>query len=583
MKLIEALSIVKSGESRTGPSFRVLLATGFTQLPLEILFKAHLYLGAPEKRISVEGGLFGDLAGNLERAGTVDAVAAAMEWEDLDPRLGARTLGGWTVAALPDILRSARLQLERIAAALRSVSAPVALSLPSLPFPPVAYSSPRQLSRLEAELRASLQQFAAEAGTNVRVLNPYELDRMSPWDARFDPQAAIASGFPYVLDHAGALASLLAGLLLRQAPKKGLITDLDDTLWAGILGEIGIRGVCWDLDGKAQVHGLYQQFLASLASAGVLIGVASKNDPKLVDQLFAERQDLLLPAPSVFPVKAHWGPKSESVANILQDWNIAARDVVFLDDSPMEVAEVQSVFPEMECLVFPKKSPPEFWGLLYRLRETFAKSSVSAEDELRLRSLRAASVFRQEAGGGSVSERFLGGVEAEISVSRDKRPDARAFELINKTNQFNLNGLRIAESEWNALLSEPESFLLKLAYRDRFGPLGSIAVVAGRQHGRQLRVEHWVMSCRAFSRRIEYQALQLLFECFAVDEVLLSYVSTQFNGPLREFLEKLLGPIATGTLRIRRGQFNEACPALYHSVKDAPTPTQLPTQSPQVG
>jgi FkbH-like protein len=569
MKLLEALSIIKSGDSVGGPTFRVLLATGFTQLPLETLFKAHLCLCAPKRRICVEGGLFGDLAGNLERAGTVDAVAVVMEWEDLDARLGVRTLGGWTVAALPDILRSARLQIARIAAALESMAAPVVVSLPSIPFPPIVYSLPRQFSRLEAELRASLQQLAAEAGSNVSVLNPYELDRISPASARFDLQSAIASGFPYVLSHADALASLLAGLLIRHAPKKGLITDLDDTLWAGILGEAGISGVCWDLDGKAQIHGLYQQFLASLASAGVLIGVASKNDRKLVDKLFAERQDLLLPVQSVFPVEANWRPKSASVANILQDWNIGARDVVFLDDSPMEAAEVQAVFPEMECVVFPKKNPSEFWDLLHRLRETFAKSSVSAEDELRLTSIRAASEFRQEAVSGSVSERFLSGVEAEISVSRDKEPDARAFELINKTNQFNLNGLRLTESEWNTLISNPESFLFKQVYRDRFGPLGSIAVMAGRRDGRQLAVEHWVMSCRAFSRRIEYQALKLLFESYKVDEVLLSYKPTPYNGPLREFLESLLGPVTEGTLRLDRGQFEKKCPALYHSVKDA--------------
>jgi FkbH-like protein len=363
-------------------------------------------------------------------------------------------------------------------------------------------------------------------------------------------------------------------LLVRQAPKKGLITDLDDTLWSGILGEAGIQGVSWDLDGNAQIHGLYQQFLASLASAGVLIGVASKNDRKLVDQLFAERQDLLLPAQSVFPVEANWGPKSDSVANIVRDWNIGARDVVFLDDSPMEVAEVHAVFPEMECIVFPKKDTSEFWDLLHRLRDKFAKSGVSAEDELRLRSIRAGSEFRKEAGSGSMSERFLSGVEAEVSVSRDKDPDARALELINKTNQFNLNGLRLSESEWNALLSEPGSFLLKLAYRDRFGPLGSIAVVAGHRDGRQLRVEHWVLSCRAFSRRIEHQTLKLLFESFDVDKVLLSYMPTQFNGPLREFLESLLGPVAEGTPHIDRGQFKEKCPQLYHSVKDAAMQTQ---------
>jgi predicted enzyme involved in methoxymalonyl-ACP biosynthesis len=76
------------------------------------------------------------------------------------------------------------------------------------------------------------------------------------------------------------------------------------------------------------------------------------------------------------------------------------------------------------------------------------------------------------------------------------------------------------------------------------------------------------MSCRAFSRRIEYQAVKLLFESYAVDEVLLSYKPTPYNGPLRDFLESLLGPVTEGTLRLKRSQFEEKCPALYHSVID---------------
>lgn len=566
LKLREALSITKAPVD--GPPFRVLLATGFTQLPLEIFLNAHLCLSAPGRKVSVEGGLFGDLAGNLERAAAVDAVAAVIEWEDLDARLGVRTLGGWTVTALPDILRSAQLQMERIGAALRNIAVPTAISLPTLPFPPLAYSSPGEFSRLEAELRAGLQQLVADGGANLRVLNPYELDRASPVESRFDLQSAIGNGFPYTQDHAERLAALLAGLLQRKAPKKGLITDLDDTLWSGILGEAGIQNVCWDLDTKAQIHGLYQQFLASLASAGVLIGVASKNDRTLVEKVFAERQDLHLASQTVFPIEAHWGPKSESVANVLRAWNIGARDAVFVDDSPMEVAEVQAAFPEMECIVFPKKSAPEFWDLLRHLRETFAKSSVSAEDELRLKSLRAGSEFQREAVSGSAPERFLSSVEAEITVSRDKEPDARAFELINKTNQFNLNGRRLTESEWNGLLADPRSIVFKFAYRDRFGPLGTIAVVAGVHADGELRVEHWVMSCRAFSRRIEHQALHLLFDGFPVDEVLLAYKPTPLNGPTREFLESLLGAVEEGTLRISRGQFTDKCPPLYHSVKD---------------
>ena len=115
---------------------------------------------------------------------------------------------------------------------------------------------------------------------NVRIVNPQRLDALSPPAERLDVKAELMSGFPYRTAHASVVAELLAEPLKPVMPKKGLITDLDDTLWRGILGEVGAHGVTWDLDHYSHMHGLYQQLLNSLAEAGVLIGVASKNDPR---------------------------------------------------------------------------------------------------------------------------------------------------------------------------------------------------------------------------------------------------------------------------------------------------------------
>jgi predicted enzyme involved in methoxymalonyl-ACP biosynthesis len=101
---------------------------------------------------------------------------------------------------------------------------------------------------------------------------------------RFDVKAEITTGFPYSLEHASRLAESLAELIQDSPPKKGVITDLDDTLWAGILGEIGVDRISWDMASHAHMHGLYQQFLGSLASAGVLLAAASKNDRASVEQ-----------------------------------------------------------------------------------------------------------------------------------------------------------------------------------------------------------------------------------------------------------------------------------------------------------
>ena len=166
---------------------------------------------------------------------------------------------------------------------------------------------------------------------------------------------------PYTTEHADKLASLLALALVPPAPKKGIISDLDDTLWDGIVGEAGADAVTWDLAGHAHMHGLYQKLLASLADSGTLIGVASKNDPAVVAKAF-ERKDLLLRPEQVFPIEVHWNAKSGSVARILEAWNIAADSVIFVDDSPMELAEVAAAHPGIECVLFPKNDHKAFAG-----------------------------------------------------------------------------------------------------------------------------------------------------------------------------------------------------------------------------
>src|SRR5262249_17436886 len=150
----------------------------------------------------------------------------------------------------------------------------------------------------------------------IKVVNPQLLDRLSSPGDRLDVSSELVSGFPYRLPHASAVAERLARVIRSPVPKKGLITDLDNTLLRGILGDDGPRDISWDLDHGSHIHGLYQQFLNSLAGAGILIAVASKNDPALVEEAF-RRSDLILQRDRVFPLEVHWGAKSGSVERIL--------------------------------------------------------------------------------------------------------------------------------------------------------------------------------------------------------------------------------------------------------------------------
>jgi FkbH-like protein len=325
------------------------------------------------------------------------------------------------------------------------------------------------------------------------------------------------------------------------APKKGLITDLDDTLWRGILGEVGIDGISWDLDHHSQMHAFYQCLLNALANEGVLLAVASKNEASLVQEAFS-RKDLALSANSVFPLEVSWGPKSEAVARILKTWNVAADSVVFVDDTALELAEVKAAHPEVECIQFPTKDSAAIYELVLRLRDLFGKRIILQEDSIRVDSIRrlhASASTQQPAKAAPTS--FLDHIEADMSFNFSKSPlDPRALELVNKTNQFNLNGKRITEASWHKYFLDPTSFLMTVSYKDKFGPLGKIAVIVGRGN-KKLNVDMWVMSCRAFSRGIEYRCLEELFAKFDVDEIELDYSQTDRNSPLTQFLTEILG------------------------------------------
>ena len=574
MKLIDALETLKRPAPDAAPDAGVFLACGFTPLHLKTFLTAQLRILRPNHRVEVTTGLFGDLIGNIERLNPAgrDSLAVVIEWADLDSRLAVRNLGGWRLSNLPDIVGSVDQAAARIQEILLRVSRciPTVVCLPTLPLPPMFSTRPDQSASCELHLRHRVASLAAalsgEAG--IRIVNAQFLDQISPLDGRFDIKSEIITGFPYSLSHASMLGMAVARLIHNQPPKKGLITDLDDTLWSGILGEVGINGISWDLDHRTHMHGLYQQFVASLASAGVLVGVASKNDPAMVEQAFSQK-DLHITKDDIFPLEINWNRKSDSVKRILETWNINPESVVFVDDSPMEVAEVKARFPELECIVFPNRDQQGIWNLLGHLRGVFGKPAVTAEDSIRLSSIRNGVAWRHEMQSSSgTSDEFLQCAESSIAFrcTRESQ-DPRAFELLNKTNQFNLNGKRFSESEWLSYFSDPTAFLLTATYQDKYGPLGKVAVIVGKTGNRTLKVNAWVMSCRAFSRRIEHQCIKYLFATFEPDEIVFDYEETSRNYPLRDFFAGLFGGAPCQVITLSKELFERNVPLLFHRVK----------------
>lgn len=550
MKLIDAIKIVREMKLRDRSALKCFLAAGLNPLHLKTFLTAELGQLFTDRLIEIQDGLYGGLLGNLDRLAKadVDVGIVLIEWPDLDPRLGIRSAARWTRSEYADILSTATARASQIQRTIEEVCVrmPLVLCCPTLPLPPISFAPGWQADSFELDLRAVVQSLNSGASRcpQVRVLSAQRIDLVSPLRERFDVESDLLAGFPYHLPHASALASILAYLTRTPIPKKGLITDLDDTLWRGILGEVGVEGISWDLDHHSQMHAFYQRLLGALAAEGVLIGVASKNEPSLVERAL-QRIDLALSPTTIFPLEVTWGRKSDSVHRILETWNVGSDSVVFIDDSPLELAEVKASHPEVECIQFPTNDGAAIYRLGLYLRDLFGRSAILEEDSIRLESIRRShDCITPGDASTSTPTDFFEHLAAEMSFNFDKAPlDPRALELVNKTNQFNLNGKRYTEASWHKYLCDPASFLLVTSYRDKYGPLGRVAVLAGFRTGKKLIVNTWVMSCRAFSRRIEYRCIEELFANFDVDEIAFDYLRTHRNGPLREFLRELTGQI----------------------------------------
>ena len=107
----------------------------------------------------------------------------------------------------------------------------------------------------------------------------------------------------------------------------------------------------------------------------------------------------------------------------------------------------------------------------------------------------------------------------------------RAIQLINKTNQFNLNGIRLSKKKILKIISNKGN-LITGSYKDNASDYGEIIAILIDKNGKVLS---FVMSCRVFQRKIEHAFIfDIVKRNFKINE--LNYIKTDKNEPIRNFI-----------------------------------------------
>jgi FkbH-like protein len=358
--------------------------------------------------------------------------------------------------------------------------------------------------------------------------------------ARFrDPRMFLASRLPVSAEFFNAYSRGLvrAFSVMFRAPRKVLCTDLDNTLWGGVLGEEGAAGIATGSAFPGNCYLEYQRYLKQLSSRGILLAIISKNNEPDVREAFETRSaDLALTLDDFVGCKIGWNEKSESIRELAMELSLGLDSFVFVDDNPAECEAIRLQIPEVAVVNVPAQEP---WRLVEILsgHSFFDAFLVTDDDVNRLTEYKAQTKRAEMAGIVGSRDEFLASLEIVCTFqSALEAPLSRAVQLLAKTNQFNLTTRRRSSAEVEGFAAEGLAVVVRV--RDRFGDAGVVGLVLTRNEGDACMIDSLLLSCRVIGRGIETALLAYVGEHAqrtGARRLVGEFIATKKNTPCANF------------------------------------------------
>ena len=328
---------------------------------------------------------------------------------------------------------------------------------------------------------------------------------------------------------------------LRGEARKLIVLDLDDTLWGGVVGEVGwpeLKLGGHDAEGESFAE--FQRRLKALTRRGVLLAIASKNDEAVALEAIDRHPEMILEAADFSARRINWEDKEQNIVEIARELNLGLGSVVFIDDSPVERSRVRAALPEVYVPDWPEDKLL-YTSALLDLR-CLDVAHIGAEDRARL-ALYAAERRRKRARTRSAStEEWLESLATRVRFSTlDAVNLPRVVELLNKTNQFNLRTRRLTDAELRAWAGTSGREMWVVHVSDRFGDAGLVGILGLEWGGATATLVDCVLSCRVMGRQVEEAMIWAAIERArdgGARRLVAPFFPTPKNKPCFEFFMK---------------------------------------------
>jgi len=321
---------------------------------------------------------------------------------------------------------------------------------------------------------------------------------------------------------------------------KVIVTDLDNTLWGGVIGEDGLEGIKIDPEYPGYAFQAVQRCLKEFKSDGGLLAITSKNNERDALKVFDEHPGMILKKTDFAAMRINWEEKHQNLRSISEELNLGLDSFVFIDDNPVERDAIRKFLPDVDVLELPRD--PNHYASTIRDNPRFAKVIISGEDKQR-NQLYIERKNRDDAVKSAESiDAFYHSLNQVVRVvSTGPLTLPRIAQLTQKTNQFNLTTRRYSETEILTGIEQSNWDVLGIQVTDSFGDNGIVGVVILKPITEEdWEIDTFLMSCRVIGRKVETAMLAVAMNrlstrgCKRVEGW---FLPTAKNDPCKDFYE----------------------------------------------
>ncbi len=379
-----------------------------------------------------------------------------------------------------------------------------------------------------------------DASPTVFVLDPARWLAAGEFDSRLWYMGKVGHSRE-VFDAAAAdLRAALRGA--RGHARKLIVLDLDDTLWGGIVGDLGwqnLRLGGHDMVGEALVD--FQREVLALSKRGVALAVVSKNEESVALEAMRSHPEMIVRDTDLVGWRINWRDKAQNIADLVKELNLGLQSVVFIDDNPIERARVREALPEVFVPEWPEDKTR--YVAAFRALGCFDVPSLSAEDAARTRMYVEERKREELRSQVSSLDEWLDDLGTKVQLARLAASNLpRTSQLLNKTNQMNLRTRRLSEAELMDWASAPNREVWAVSVSDKLGAAGLTGILGLERDGDRCVVIDYVLSCRVMGRRVEETLVWFATErtrALGAARLEAPYAATAKNKPCLSFFSGL--------------------------------------------